>query len=224
MSINVQRAISGTAASVFFFCRPSCSPDTSNSRDVLAARRGASGCAASAPYLWVELWPWSADRPRCGCGNFAHMAPDRLRRSSARDYAARLWLVAATGAARLRLSSSCSARTRSSRTMRASSPLRTSELAAPWLLRTVVINWLLSARAWAAYSPLHRLERAAQNVRGGRFSRSGCCLWGQGNLWNADYGVLAGQDLDLAANAWRAPYELGGWAAALLLAAGLLSP
>ncbi len=44
----------------------------------------------------------------------------------------------------------------------------------------------------------------------------GLLLWGQGNLWNADYGVLAGQDLDLAANAWRAPYELAGWAAALL--------
>ena len=27
----------------------------------------------------------------------------------------------------------------------------------------------------------------------------GLLLWGQGNLWNADYGVLAGQDLDLSA-------------------------
>ena len=57
-----------------------------------------------------------------------------------------------------------------------------------------------------------------------RSSRSGCCLWGQGNLWNADYGVLAGQDLDLAANAWRAPYELVGWAAALLVSLVFFRP
>ncbi len=46
----------------------------------------------------------------------------------------------------------------------------------------------------------------------------GLLLWGQGNLWNADYGVLAGQDLDLSAHAWRAPYELSAWAVVLLLA------
>ena len=44
----------------------------------------------------------------------------------------------------------------------------------------------------------------------------GLLLWGQGNLWNADYGVLAGQDIDLGVHAWRAPYELAGWVAALL--------
>ena len=52
----------------------------------------------------------------------------------------------------------------------------------------------------------------------------GVLLWGQGNLWNADYGALAGQDLDLVANAWRAPYELVGWAAVLLVSLVFFQP
>ena len=29
----------------------------------------------------------------------------------------------------------------------------------------------------------------------------GLLLWGQGNLWNADYGVLTGDDIDLTVHA-----------------------
>ena len=88
------------------------------------------------------------------------------------------------------------------------------ELAAPWLLRTVVLNWIILLVDWLRIrAPLRAGSRGC--TRRLLFA-VGLLLWGQGNLWNADYGVLAGQDLDLAANAWRAPYELVGWAAALL--------
>jgi hypothetical protein len=66
-------------------------------------------------------------------------------------------------------------------------------------------------------------ERAARMYAAAVFA-VGVLLWGQGNLWNADYGVLAGQDLDLASNAWRAPYELVGWAAALLASVVFFQP
>ena len=52
----------------------------------------------------------------------------------------------------------------------------------------------------------------------------GLLFWGQGNLWNADYGVLAGQDLDLTAHAWRAPYELAAWAAVAAARAVVFRP
>ena len=79
------------------------------------------------------------------------------------------------------------------------------ELAAPWLLRTVVLNWIVLLAIGCVFALIS--ERAARMYAAALFA-VGLLLWGQGNLWNADYGVLAGQDLDLAANAWRAPYEL----------------
>ena len=43
-------------------------------------------------------------------------------------------------------------------------------------------------------------------------------------MWNADYGVLAGRDVDLAEHASRAPYELTVWVLGLTLALVLFRP
>lgn len=47
---------------------------------------------------------------------------------------------------------------------------------------------------------------------------AGVLLWAQGNLLVADYGLLDGGGLDLAAHAWRGPLEAGLWIAVLALA------
>lgn len=89
------------------------------------------------------------------------------------------------------------------------------ELAMPWLLRTVAINWVLLVAIGCVLAVIS--VRVARMYTAVIFA-GGLLLWGQGNLWNADYGVLAGQDLDLAQHAWRAPYELIGWAIAITVA------
>lgn len=95
------------------------------------------------------------------------------------------------------------------------------ELAAPWLLRTVAMNWIVLFVAGCLIALLsERLTRMYAAI----LLATGLLLWGQGNLWNADYGLLAGQDLDLAVHASRAPYELGAWAVVLVLALGLFRP
>ena len=47
---------------------------------------------------------------------------------------------------------------------------------------------------------------------------AGVLLWAQGNLLVADYGLLDGSGLDLAAHAWRVPIEVGLWVGVLSLA------
>ena len=82
-----------------------------------------------------------------------------------------------------------------------------------------------NGRAQLDHPARHRLrhsrclsEQADADVRSDSCSRLALLLWGQGNLWNADYGVLAGQDLDLSVHAWRAPYQLAAGPAMLFLA------
>ena len=46
----------------------------------------------------------------------------------------------------------------------------------------------------------------------------GMLLWMQGNLLLADYGLLDGGGLELAAHAWRTPFEAGLWVGVVILA------
>jgi hypothetical protein len=89
------------------------------------------------------------------------------------------------------------------------------ELAMPWLLRTVALNWTVLLLVGGM---LALISEKAARMYGTLLLATGLLLWGQGNIWNADYGVLAGQDLDLGSHAWRAPYELAGWTAVLVIA------
>ncbi|HET9468852.1 MAG TPA: PA14 domain-containing protein, partial [Vicinamibacterales bacterium] len=89
------------------------------------------------------------------------------------------------------------------------------ELASPWLLRTIGMNWLI---LFAIGCVVALISEQAARVYAALLFVAGVLFWGQGNIWNADYGVLAGQDLDLTQHAARAPYERAGWAGVLLLA------
>ena len=103
--------------------------------------------------------------------------------------------------------SSCWARTPSSPTTPPSSPSGSENWHGRVLLRTVAVNWIIFVGVGCVIAVLS--ERWTRAYAALLFAL-GLLLWGQGNLWNADYGVLAGQDLDLSAHAWRAPYELTG--------------
>jgi hypothetical protein len=87
------------------------------------------------------------------------------------------------------------------------------ELLTPWLVRSVLANWgILFAIGCVCALVSERLTRVYAAVLLGL----GLLLWGQGNLWNADYGALTGDEIDFAAHAWRSPYELTAWAGFLL--------
>ena len=139
---------------------------------------------------------------------------------SAREYVARLWLFAAPallvpavvfvlGAHTIFVNNS------------AEFAVGFGELAWPRVLRTVAVNWIILLGVGCVIAVLS--ERWTRAYAALLFAL-GLLLWGQGNLWNADYGVLAGQDLDLNAHAWRAPYELTGWAVVLLVALVFFRP
>ncbi len=91
----------------------------------------------------------------------------------------------------------------------------------PRLLRTATIHWIILMGVGAIVSLVS--ERSSRMYASALFAL-GVLFWGQGNVWNADYGVLAGQALDLSAHASRAQYELAAWAIVLLLALVFFRP
>src|SRR5688572_27725476 len=78
------------------------------------------------------------------------------------------------------------------------------QLAAPWLLKTAAINWLI---LFGVGCLMALVSRTAVRVYAAVLFAFGLVLWAQGHLWNADYGVLAGRDIDLAEHSSRSPYE-----------------
>ena len=133
---------------------------------------------------------------------------------SARDYAARVWTFAAPALLAPAVVFLFGPRTIFANNV-AEFAVAYREIAAPWLLRTVAVNWLILLVIGCV---LALLSRQAARMYAAVVFAIGLLFWAQGNVWNADYGVLAGQDLDLAAQAWRAPYEIAAWAVVLLAA------
>ena len=99
---------------------------------------------------------------------------------------------------------------------------RFGELAAPRLLRTAAINWLI---LFGIGGVLALLSRAAARMYAAVLFAFGLLLWGQGNLWNADYGVLAGpRGRPGGARMARARTKLAALRRSLLLAAIFFRP
>jgi hypothetical protein len=89
------------------------------------------------------------------------------------------------------------------------------DIAWPRLLESFVRNWIILFVIGCGIAVISwRLTRMYVAL----LLATGLLLWGQGNLWNADYGVLAGQDFNLAQHAGRQPYELAAWGTVLVLA------
>ncbi len=95
------------------------------------------------------------------------------------------------------------------------------QIAAPWLVRAAGLNWLVLLATGCLVA---LISQAATRMLAAVLFVFGLLLWGQGNLWNADYGVLAGRDVDLAEHASRAPYETAILAGGLVLAAIFFRP
>jgi len=95
------------------------------------------------------------------------------------------------------------------------------QILAPWLLRSAAVNWLVLAGTGAIVAVLS--ERWTR-IYSALILALGLVMWGQGNLWNADYGVLAGREVDLAEHTARGPYEMAAFAAVLLAAVIFFRP
>ena len=76
------------------------------------------------------------------------------------------------------------------------------QIAAPWLVRAAGLNWLVLLATGCLVA---LISQAATRMLAAVLFVFGLLLWGQGNLWNADYGVLAGRDVDLAEHASASP-------------------
>jgi hypothetical protein len=153
--------------------------------------------------LNLQTWRQSAGAPR-----------------SFREYADRLWLVAAPA-----LLAPAVVLLLGPYTIFSSNPgefaVSFRQLVVPWLLKSLAINWLILVAIGCA---LAIVSRTAVQIYAALLFAVGLVLWGQGHLWNADYGVLAGREVDLAVHSARSPYETAAFAAALLAAAVLFRP
>ena len=200
------------------FSRPSCS-QTRSTRATCCCSTRRAGCAATRRMygrrVGLLLIGISA---AANFGTWRRSAAPR----SVRDYAGEGAAGRRSGAAWRRRSYSCSVHTRSSRTTRASSPFRTASSRRRGCCEQSALNWLDPPRDRV------RLRRCSPSRPRGCMRPSlfavGLLLWGQGNLWNADYGVLAGQDVDLAATRIARALRARGWAAALLVSLVFFRP
>ena len=208
MALNIQRALEGQQPAPF-------SPaelfsQRVDSRQVLLLN-AARSVRRITPYLWLGLFVLLI-----GSASAANFSTWRTKAApqTARDYGTRVWFFAAPALLVPAVVFLLGAHTIFSNNA-AEFAVSFGELAAPRLLRTVAVNWIILLAAGCLIAVLS--ERLTRMYAAMLFA-IGLLLWGQGNLWNADYGVLAGQDLDLSVHAWRAPYELAAWAGVLFLA------
>ncbi len=133
---------------------------------------------------------------------------------SASEYAGRLWLVAAPALLAPAVVFLIGPSTIfNSNTGEFALPF--TQLAAPWLLRTTAINWAALFTVGCAVAAVSM--RATQTYTAVLFA-VGLMLWGQGHLWNPDYGVMNGRDIEFSEHAWRTPYELSALTGVLIAA------
>jgi hypothetical protein len=213
MALNIQRALEGQQPAPF-------ASDELFARQVeshhVMLLNAARVMRRSAPYVWMGFVALLIVAG--GVANFHTWRTTGAPRN-AREYAQRLWLFAAPALlipAVVFVLGPHTIYTNNS----AEFAVGFSELV-PRLLRTAGIHWIMLMGVGAAIALLS--ERTVR-LYAAALLAIGLLFWGQGNLWNADYGVLAGQSLDLSAHASRAPYELGAWAIVLLLALVFFRP
>ena len=213
MALNIQRALEGKPPSPFsadeLFARRVESHHVSLLNAVGAMRR-------SAPYIWAGFLALLVIAG--GAANF-----DTWRRTGAprntREYARRLWIFTAPAFLIPAVVFVLGPHTIYANNS-AEFAVGFSELVQRFL-RTAGLYWIVLMGMGAVIALLS--DRLTRMYAAALFA-IGLLFWGQGNLWNADYGVLAGQDLDLSAHARRAPYELAAWAAVVLLALVFFKP
>ena len=209
MALNIQRTLSGQQPSPFLVTELFTEHvNVGHVRAVGVARL----LRRIRPFLWISLGLLLI-------GSLATRNYGTWRQTSApqtaREYAGRLWLIACPA-----LLAPAVVFLFGPHTIVANNAgefaVPFSRLALPWLLRTVAMNWLL---LFGLGCVIALLSRGLAELYAAVLFAKGLALWGQGNLWNAGYGVLAGQQLDLAEHSWRAPYEIGAFLVVVLAAA-----
>lgn len=95
------------------------------------------------------------------------------------------------------------------------------DLAWPWLLLTMAVAWglLLAVGCVVCFAS----ERAARTYSA-LLLACGLLLWAQGNVLVAEFGLLYGERLNLAAHDGRIPYELTLWVVVPALAVAFARP
>ena len=215
MALNIQRALAGQAPGPFLPTELFAEPVGPGHVRALAAARWARRNTPAVLAATIVLL----------VGSFGVLKFTAWRRSAGaprdfRDYADRAWLVAAPAALAPAVVLLLGPYTiYSSNPGEFAVPFR--QLAAPWLLKSAVINWLIILGIGCV---LALFARNAVRVYAALLFVFGLLLWGQGHLWNADYGVLAGRDVDLAQHSSRGPYETAAFVALLLLAGSFYRP
>lgn len=208
MALNIQRALEGQPPAPFL--PTELFGEHVDGRHVVLLNI-ARAVRRMRPFVWVGLIALLV-----GSAAVANFATWRRTAApqSVRAYGARLWIFAAPALLAPAMMFLFGAHTIYANNA-AEFAVSFADLAAPWLLRTVTFNWMILLAAGCVIAVL---SEQLTRIYAAMLFAIGLLLWGQGNLWNADYGVLAGQELDLSAHAWRTPYELAGWAIVLLIA------
>jgi hypothetical protein len=209
MSLNIQRALAGQQPSPFLetelFTR------RVSALDVRAART-ARGLRRIGPFLWIA---WGALAVAALARRHLETWRQTAAPRSTGEYLGRVWLIAAPALLGPAIVFLFGPRTIfANNTGEFAVPFI--QVAFPWLFNTVAIHWLLLFVPGCLFA---LLSRRLTELYAAILFAMGLVLWGQGNLWNADYGTLAGQERDLAQHAARAWYETGAFLAGLLLAA-----
>ena len=214
MALNIQRSLEGQQPSPFLPTELFAERVTGwQVTTINAARR----VRELTPYIWLTFFALCIGT--FAAANFRtwrHTAAPQ----SARQYVARVWLFAVPALLAPALIFGLGPHTIFSNNS-AEFAVGYGELAWPWLLRTIAMNWLI---LFAIGCIVALISEQAARIYGTLLFAAGVLFWGQGNIWNADYGVLAGQALDLSEHSARAPYELAGWAGVLLLALFFFRP
>jgi hypothetical protein len=209
MALNIQRALAGQMPAPFLPTELFSQPVDSRHVQMLAVARRVRSARPIVLIAAIILL----------VGGIAALNVQTLLRYTGaprnfREYGDRLWLIAAPA-----LLAPAIALLLGPYTIFASNPgefaVPFRQLAAPWLLKSVAINWLALFSIGCA---LALVSRTAVHVYSALLFAFGLLLWGQGHLWNADYGVLAGREVDLAQHAARSRYETAAFVAVLVAA------
>ena len=214
MALNIQRALEGEAPSTFLPTELFVERVELRQARLLSSARWMHRML---PYIWSSV-------VIVFIATFAALNYRTWRTTSAprspREYAGRLWLVSAQALLAPAVVFMLGPNTIFTNNA-GEFAVPFNQIAAPWLLRSAAVNWLI---LFGAGCVLAALSETATRVYAAVLLAAGLTLWGQGNLWNADYGVLAGREVDLAEHAARGPYEVGAFVAALLLAVAFFRP
>ena len=176
MALNIQRALEGEAPSTFLPTELFVERVELRQARLLSSARWMHRML---PYIWSSV-------VIVFIATFAALNYRTWRTTSAprspREYAGRLWLVSAPALLAPAVVFMLGPNTIFTNNA-GEFAVPFNQIAAPWLLRSAAVNWLI---LFGAGCVLAALSETATRVYAAVLLAAGLTLWGQGNLWNAD--------------------------------------